>query len=59
MGERRDVYRVLVGKPRGKSQLGKPTRIQEDNIKMCVHEVEWGALTEFIWLRMEIGGALW
>ena len=59
MGERRDVYRVLVGKPQGKSQLGKPTRRQEDNIKMCVQEVEWGALTEFICLRLGIGGALW
>jgi hypothetical protein len=34
-------------------------RRQEDNIKMCVQEMEWGALTEFIWLRMGIGGELW
>jgi hypothetical protein len=59
MGERRDVYRVLVRKPQGKSQLGKTTRRQEDNIKMGVQEVEWGALTEFLWLRMGMGGALW
>jgi len=59
MGERRDVYRVLVGKPQGKSQLGKPTRRQEDNIKMCVQEVELGVLTKFFWLTMGIGGALW
>lgn len=44
MGERRDVYRVLVRKAQGKSQLGKPARRQEDNIKICVQEVEWGGI---------------
>jgi len=34
MGERRGVYRVLVGKPEGKIPLGKPRRRWEDNIKM-------------------------
>jgi hypothetical protein len=34
MGERRGVYRVLVGKPEGKRQLGRPKRRREDNIKM-------------------------
>ena len=34
MGERRDVYRVLVGKPEGKRPLGRPKRRWEDNIKM-------------------------
>jgi len=58
MGEMRDVYRVLVGKPQGNSQLGKLTRRQEDNIKMCVQEMEWGHYLKFIWLRMGIGGAL-
>jgi len=52
VGEGRDVYRVLVGKPQGKSQLVKPTRRQDDNVKICVQEVEWGALTEFVWLRI-------
>jgi len=33
MGERRDVYRVLVGKPEGKTLLGRPRRRWEDNIK--------------------------
>jgi len=33
MGERRGVYRVLVGKPEGKRQLGRPRRRWEDNIK--------------------------
>jgi len=34
MGERRGVYRVLVGKPEGKRPLGKPKRRWEDNIKI-------------------------
>ena len=36
MGERRDVYRVLVGKPEGKRPLGRPRRRWEDNIKMDI-----------------------
>jgi hypothetical protein len=34
MGEKRGVYRVLMGKPEGKRPLGRPRRIWEDNIKM-------------------------
>ena len=43
-GERRGVYRVLVGKPEGKRQLGKPRRRWEDNIKMDLQEVGCGGL---------------
>jgi len=35
-GERRRVYRVLVGKPEGKSLLGRPRCRREDNIKMDI-----------------------
>ena len=42
MGESRDVYRVLVGKPEGMRPLGKPERRWEDNIKMDVQEVGCG-----------------
>jgi len=34
MGERRGVYKVLVGKPEGKRPFGRPRRGWEDNIKM-------------------------
>jgi hypothetical protein len=34
MGERRGVYRVMVGKPGGNRLLGRPRRRWEDNIKM-------------------------
>ena len=40
MGERRGVYRVLVGKPEGKRPLGRPKRRWEDNIKIELQEVE-------------------
>ena len=38
-GERRGVYRVLVGEPEGKRPLRKPRRRWEDNIKMDLQEV--------------------
>ena len=40
-GERRGVYRVLVGKPEGKRSLGKRRRGWEDNTKMDIQEVGW------------------
>ena len=39
MGEERGVHRVLVGKPKGKTPLGRPRRRWEDNIKMDLQEV--------------------
>jgi hypothetical protein len=60
MGERRGAYRALVGKPEGRRPLGRPRRRWEDNIKMDLGEVRWGAWTESIWLRIGTdGGLLW
>ena len=42
MGERRGIYRVLVGKPEGKRPLGRPRRRWEENIKMDLQEVGCG-----------------
>jgi hypothetical protein len=39
MGEKRGIYRVLVGKPVEKRPLGRRRRRWEDNIKMDLHEV--------------------
>ncbi|KAJ4431761.1 hypothetical protein ANN_20366 [Periplaneta americana] len=39
MGESRNTYRVLVGRPEGKRPLGRPRRRWEDNIKMDLREV--------------------
>jgi hypothetical protein len=42
MGEKSNAYRLLVGKPEGKSPLGRPRRRWEDNIKTDLAEVGWG-----------------
>ena len=42
IGERRRVYRVLVGKPEGKRPLGRPSLGWENNIKMDLQEVGCG-----------------
>jgi len=42
MGEERGVYRVLVGKPEGKRQLGRPRCRWVDNIRMDLQEVGCG-----------------
>jgi hypothetical protein len=39
MGERRNVYRILVGNPEGKRPLGRPRRRWVDNIKMDLREL--------------------
>ena len=44
MGERRGVYRVLMGKPEGKIPLGRPRHRWEDNIKMDIQEVRFGGM---------------
>jgi hypothetical protein len=42
MGEGRNVYRVLVGKPEGKKPLERPRRRWEYGIKMDLREIGWG-----------------
>jgi hypothetical protein len=44
MGEGRGVYRVLVGKSKGKRPLGRPRRRWKDGIKMDLQEVECGGM---------------
>ena len=44
MGERRGVYRVLVGKPEGKRPFGRPRNRWEDNIKIYLQEVGCGSM---------------
>jgi len=42
MGERRVVYRVLVGEPEGKRPLGRPRHRWEDNIKIDLQKIGCG-----------------
>ena len=51
MGKGRGVYRVLVGKPEGKTPLGRPRLRWKDNIQMDLQEVgsggmDWNELAE-------------
>jgi hypothetical protein len=59
MGEGRNVFRVLVGKPEGKTPLGSPRHRWEDGIKMDLREIGWGwGWSGLTWLRIGIIGGL-
>jgi hypothetical protein len=59
MGEGRNMYGVLVGKPEGKRPLGRPRCRWEDEIKMDLGEIGWGVWSGFTWLRIgTVGGLL-
>jgi hypothetical protein len=49
MGEERNVYKVLVGKPEGKRPLGRPRRRWEDGIRMDLREIGLGDVD---WIRL-------
>ena len=55
-GNRRGVYRVLVGKNEGKRPLGRPRCIWEDNIKMELQEV---GCWDVDWIKMAQDGDRW
>jgi hypothetical protein len=48
----------LVGRPEGRRLLGKPRSRWEDNIRMDLQEVVWGAWSGLIWLGIGTGGRL-
>jgi hypothetical protein len=43
-GEKRNAYRILVGKPECKRPLGRPRRRWADNIKVVLGEMGWGGV---------------
>jgi hypothetical protein len=43
-GEKRNEYRILMGIPEGKSQLARPRRRWENNIKMDLGEIGWDGM---------------
>jgi hypothetical protein len=49
MGETRNAYRILVGKPEGKRPLGRPRRRWVDNYKMDLREIGWYGMD---WIRL-------
>jgi hypothetical protein len=52
MGETRNAYRILVGKPEGRIPLGRPRRRWVDDIKMDLREIK----PDSIWLRIGTSG---
>jgi hypothetical protein len=55
-GGRRDLYRVLVGKPEGKTQLGRSKRRWGIILRSIFRMWVVGLWTGSIWLRIETGG---
>jgi hypothetical protein len=43
-GEKRNAYRILVGKPEERRPLGRPRRWWVDNIKMDLREIGWDGI---------------
>jgi hypothetical protein len=43
-GEKRSAYRILVGKSEGNRPIGRPRLRWEDNVKMDLREIGWGAM---------------
>jgi hypothetical protein len=56
MGEERNVYKVLVGNPEGKRQLGRPRRRWEEGIGMDLREI---GLEGVDWIRLAQGRVRW
>jgi len=56
MGERRGIYRVLVGKPEGKRSLGRPRCRWKNNIKMYLQEMRCGGMD---WIDLAQDGDRW
>jgi hypothetical protein len=52
MGEKRDAYRLLIGKPEGERPLGRPRRRCVDNIRMDLGDIGWGGM-EWIGLAQD------
>jgi hypothetical protein len=56
LGEKREVYRVLVGKPEGKRPLGRTRLEWEANIKKNLQEVGCGGLD---WIELALDSDRW
>jgi hypothetical protein len=56
MGEKRNVYRLLVGKPEGKKPLERPRRRWINNIQMELVELGWGVV---YWMGLALDRYRW
>jgi hypothetical protein len=57
MGEERNLYKVLMGKPEGKRRLGRPRRRWEDGIRMDLREIGWGSVDLIQLARDTVSGS--
>jgi hypothetical protein len=56
--EGRKLYKVVIGKPEGKSRFGRPRRRWEDGFGMDRREIGWWMTIGYHWLRIGTGGEL-
>jgi hypothetical protein len=56
MREKRNAYRILVGKPEGKRPRGRPRRMWVNNIKMDLREIGWGGVD---WIDLAQDSGYW
>jgi hypothetical protein len=52
MGEKRNAYRILVGKPQRKRPLGRPRRRWDDNIKIDLRVIGWSGM-DWVYLAQD------
>jgi hypothetical protein len=55
LGEEKNVYRILVGKPDGKRSMGRSRRRWVDNMKIDFREIEWDGMD---WIDLDQWRAL-
>jgi hypothetical protein len=56
-GEKRNAYRILVGKPEQKRPIGR--HIRKGRIKMDLREIEWGVVDWIYLAQNRASGRLW
>jgi hypothetical protein len=58
MGEMRNAYKIMVGKPKGKKPFGRRRHKWENNVRWILEEKGEKVRTGCIWLRTRTNGKL-
>jgi hypothetical protein len=58
MGQMRNTYEILIGKPEGKRPLGRSKRRSEVDIRMAFRKEDGKMWIGCVWLRVGTGGRL-